>query len=291
MRHAWAIVGGLGALLIGSTAWAQPLEPPPADTANESNLPPSPPPPDSPPPPPPPEPAAVAPAPEASKDDGTFDHERVVGKFGVMYFGVTQQPIGSGPAANVAPATVQTPVIGVRYWLMERLGIDVGLGFNFFSSSRSVETNNTETSTDRPSVLAFALHGGVPLVFAYGKHYKFLVVPEFNFGYATQTETAQNVPAGTEPPPDIHRSGLRLDIGGRIGTEIQFGFIGVPELALQASVGLNFRHQRWGASQDAGPGVAVATSSSESQTDLGTTVQSDPWALFVNNISAIYYFP
>ncbi|MBX3258955.1 MAG: hypothetical protein KF782_04500 [Labilithrix sp.] len=254
-----------------------------------------------PPPPPPPEPAAAtvstAPPPSVEadkKDDGITDHEKVVGKFGVMYFGVTQQPIGTGAAAAVAKGTVQTPVIGMRYWLQERMGIDVGLGFNFFSSSRSVEANGQpENNTDGPAVLAFAVHGGLPLAFAYGKHYKFLLVPELNLGYATQTEAAQNVPAGTPTPPDIHRSGFRFDVGARVGTEIQFGFIGIPELALQASVGLNFRRQVWHASRDANAaaGVPNPESSSLGENSFGTTVQSDPWAIFSNNISAIYYFP
>ncbi|MBX3229757.1 MAG: hypothetical protein KIT84_05435 [Labilithrix sp.] len=225
---------------------------------------------------------------EETKDDGTTDHEKVVGHFGVGYFGVTAQPIGTGAPNAVGRGTVQVPVIGARYWLSNRIGIDGGLGLNFFSSSRAVEQNGAETTTDGPAVIAFALHAGVPIAFAYGKHYKFLAVPEINFGYATQTEEAQNPPAGAPVPPDIHRSGLRFDVGARIGTEIQFGFIGIPELALQASVGLNFRRRVWNASQDTTP---QPTSSSDGATDFGTTVQADPWALFTNNIAAIYYFP
>lgn len=235
---------------------------------------------------------ATTPRADDKKDDGITDHEKVVGKFGVGYFGVTAQPIGTGAPAAVGRGTVNTPVIGMRYWLQERLGIDVGLGFNFFSSSRAVVQNNqAEVSTDGPAVVAFALHGGLPLAFAYGKHYKFLLVPEINFGYATQTEAAQNVPPGAATPPDIHRTGIRFDVGARVGTEIQFGFIGIPELALQASVGLNFRRQVWHASQDAGGSVTFPSSSSDGQNNFGTTVQADPWALFVNNIAAIYYFP
>lgn len=291
MRKVLGMVSGLGVLLTATIAAAQDTTAP-AGTEPEGTQ-------QLPPPAPAPEASATvsttSPAVEsAKKDDGISDHEKVVGKFGVMYFGVTQQPIGTGAAANVGRGTVQTPVIGMRYWLKERLGIDVGLGFNFFSSARNVVANGQPESTvDGPSVLAFALHGGLPLAFAYGKHYKFLVVPELNFGYATQTEAAQNVPPGAATPPDIHRSGLRFDVGARVGTEIQFGFIGIPELALQASVGLNFRRQVWSASRDANAaaGVPNPESSSQGQNNLGTTVQSDPWALFVNNISAIYYFP
>lgn len=298
MRKVLGNVVGLGILLTASVAAAQqpadatpPATTPPATATAEAEgqL-----------PPPKPAPAAATVTTTttttdvAKKDDGITDHEKVVGKFGVMYFGVTQQPIGTGAAANVGRGTVQTPVIGMRYWLQERLGIDVGLGFNFFSSSRAVEANGQpEATTDGPAVLAFALHGGLPLAFAYGKHYKFLLVPELNLGYATQTEAAQNVAPGAPTPPDIHRSGFRFDVGARVGTEIQFGFIGIPELALQASVGLNFRRQVWSASRDANAaaGVPNPESSSDGQNNFGTTVQSDPWALFVNNISAIYYFP
>jgi hypothetical protein len=298
MRKALGFGTGFGVLMTATMAFAQqppPTEPPPPPPATTTELPPA-------------KPAATVsgstttPAAKADdkKDDGITDHEKVVGKLGVMYFGVTEQPIGLGPNTNITATSggavgrgnVQTPVIGVRYWLRERLGLDLGLGFNFFSSATSAKANNVETTVDGPAVMAFMVHGGVPLAFAYGKHYKFLLVPELNVGYATQTAAAQGVPPGAQPISDLHLSGFRLDVGARIGTEIQFGFIGIPELALQASVGLNFRHRIWSASQGASPPATPADlSASDHQTDLGTTVQSDPWALFVNNVSAIYYFP
>lgn len=83
---------------------------------------------------------------------------------------------------------------------------------------------------------------------------------------------------------------IRFDLGARIGTEIQFGFIGIPELALQASVGLNFQHSVWHASNPA-KGTTKDAAASQTSTEFGTTVQSDPWAIFTNNIAAIYYFP
>lgn len=282
-------VVGVGALLASSAAFAQAEEPAQPGISGSfetsAELPPAPPPPEPPPPPPPSAPAAtsepvVTTSAAADLSAGT-DHETVIGKFGVMYFGVSQQPIGTGPATGVGRGSVQTPVIGARYWMSERMGIDLGLGFSFARSASTVETDGQSTTADGPAVLGFALHAGLPLALAYGKHYKFLLVPELNFGYATQTEAAQNVPT---PPPDIHRSGLRFDVGARVGSEIQFGFIGIPQLALQASVGLNLRHEIWSVSQD-------RSSSSDDATTFGTTVQSDPWALFTNTISAIYYFP
>jgi hypothetical protein len=280
------LIAGLGVLLTTTAAMAQPTDPPPPSTDPNAT------------PPPAPKPtvsvSTTTPAAggEAKKDDGITDHEKVVGKFGVMYFGINEQPIGTGGPAGVGRSNMEggVPVIGMRYWLQERMGIDIGLGVNFFNSGRSVQTNNVTTDTDGAAKIGFALHAGLPLAFAYGKHYKFLVVPEINFGYATQTEAAQNPNPNAPIPSDIHRYGLRFDIGARVGSEVQFGFIGIPELALQASVGLNFRRRTWGASQEAF-GNTPASESSESANDFGTTVQSDPWALFTNNISAIYYFP
>lgn len=281
MRKVVSSFAFVGLSLASPLAMAQPeqTQPPPSDL----------------PPPKPPVATATVSTPTATatatvkderkdKDDGIADHEKVVGKFGVAYFGINQVPLGAGTATAVGRGNVDTPVIGVRWWMKERLGLDLGLGFNFFSSGSSTKANNVETDTDGPAATAFALHGGVPLALAYGKHYKFLVVPEMNLGFAVRGESQTNGAA------DIDRSGFRFDIGARVGSEIQFGFIGIPELALQASVGLNFRHQRWSASQDASP-VNPEVSSSETQTNFGTTVQSDPWALFTNSIAAIYYFP
>jgi hypothetical protein len=225
----------------------------------------------------------------AGADDETSDHEKVVGKFAVGYLGLTQVPLSSGTAGNQAtPSTIDAPVVGVRYWLNEKMGIDAGLGLGVFSGGQTVTNGNTETSTDRPSAFALALHGGVPLVFAHQKHYKFLVIPEINVAHARRTVTFP----GTTPQSDLTLTGWRLDLGGRVGSEIHFGFIGIPQLSLQATVGLALSHQRWGSSQDQGRfGPNVNQSATVTDTRFGTTVQANPWALFVNNISAFYYFP
>lgn len=66
------------------------------------------------------------------------DHESVVRRFGIGYMGrrtITINPNG--------PATVDAPIIGVRYWLDPRIGIDAGVGFLF--SGGSVKTGDTST--------------------------------------------------------------------------------------------------------------------------------------------------
>jgi len=233
--------------------------------------------------------SASSPAPAVASEkeaesSNTPDHENVIGHFAVGYMGISQLPIGGlGAAAGnggaaFAQNTITAPVIGVRYWLNRMIGIDGGIGFGLASGGTSQNNGTVTTDTDAPSSLAFALHGGVPLAFAHGKHYSFELIPELNAGFTSGT-----IKSAVATTPDVNLSGFRLDLGARVGAEIYFGFIGVPQLSLQASVGAYFTHQAWKVSQG-------ATSESVTATTLGTTVQDAPWAIFVNNISALYYF-
>jgi hypothetical protein len=282
MRTVLSIAVGMALALVAPAALAQDTPPPPP--AGDGTL------------PPPKVTTKTTVEPAGAKkedDDPTSDHEKVVGHFGVGYLGLTNIPIATGapPAGAVAAApargNIPAPVIGVRYWLGEKLGLDIGIGFGIGQSSQETVNGNTTTSTDRPGTFAMAFHGGVPLVLAHQKHYKFLLIPEFNIGFATSTETP---PPNAAPggPGDTTRTGFHLDLGARIGSEIHFGFIGVPQLSLQATVGLLATRNAWKVKQDVGN---QTNSGSVGETSFGTTVQGDPWAIFVNNISAIYYLP
>lgn len=218
--------------------------------------------------------AAVVP-----EEEPLSDHEKVVGHVAVGYMGLTSVPLAAGGGI---PASVNAPVIGVRYWLAEKIGLDLGLGLGFTTGSTETVAGATTTVTDAPGVFGAAIHGGVPLVFAHQKHYKFLIIPELNIGIASATRSQG------PNQPDVSHSGFLFNAGARIGSEIHFGFIGVPQLALQASVGLFLAHQSTKQSAEAN---GVTNSASSSSFGLGTSVQSDPWALFANNISALYYFP
>lgn len=210
-------------------------------------------------------------------DDASADHDKVVGHLGVTYFGVSQIPVSTPTGAR---DNVPAPAIGIRYWLNRSIGIDGGIGFGLTSGSVETVNGGTTTTVDAPSRLGFLLHGGVPIALAAGKHYTFEVIPELNLGFGSGTVKQ----AGQ---PDISLSGLKLDLGARVGAEVHFGFIGIPELALQASVGLFLRRESWKASSTAN---GATVSSSAAVTTLSTTVNGEPWAIFANNISAIYYF-
>jgi hypothetical protein len=219
-----------------------------------------------------------------AKEDTTTDHDKVVGHLAVGWFGIAQLPIGQvapgagGTGFDAARDNVNAPVIGARYWLSRGIGIDAGLGFGTAGGSHETVNGSTTTTVDKASKLGFALHGGVPIALAYGKHYTFEVVPEATVGFTSGTLKSA-APNG----PDTSLSGFRLDVGARIGAEVHFGFIGIPELALQGSVGLYVRRESYKVKSD-------QSSASDGTTTLATTVGADPWALFTNSISALYYF-
>lgn len=201
----------------------------------------------------------------------TTDHEAVVRRFGIGYMGrrtITINPNG--------PATVDAPIVGVRYWLDPRIGIDAGLGL--LLSGGSVKTG--DTSTDLQGYTVFMLHGGVPLALTGSKHFSFQVIPELNFGIAG-SKTAPAAPGAQGS--DL--SGIHFDIGARAGAEIQFGFIGIPELSLQAGIGLALNYDH---SKITPPGGGAATS--RNTTAFGTSVGNNPWNIFTSNIAALYYF-
>jgi len=205
--------------------------------------------------------APAAHAQAAAPADTGNDHDAVVGHFAVGYFGISNLPVGGGGGGNnaaVTQGTVVAPVIGARYWFLPKVGVDAGIGFSDSSAGWGV-----------------GIHGGLPIALATSKHMTFELIPEATIGFAGNSNGSGAA--------SITYSGFRLDLGARIGGEIQFGFIGIPQLALQASVGLYLEHDSWGYSTSANSGSA-------SSTTFATSVQSDPWGIFTDNISALYYF-
>ncbi len=200
------------------------------------------------------------------------DHSSVVGTFGVGFFGVATLPIGGGAAG--APATVSAPTVGVRYWLSDLLGVEAALGLGLVS-----EDNGGGNET---SAFGFALHGGVPLALAHSGHFVFEVVPQLNFGIASGSVTT---PAGAGMSSTTDLSGLLFELGGKIGAEIHFGFIDIPQLSLQGSLGFMIRHEGRSV-QPPNP----APEQDSSRTVIGTGVDGEPWDIFTGALTAIYYF-
>ena len=219
---------------------------------------------------------------------GTSDHDQVVGRLAVGYFGITNVGAGAGGGAgsNDSPYAVNgfAPVVGVRYWLSPMLGLDLGLGISIVGGSLSSQTPPAdEVEGDRNSFTGFVVHGGVPLALASADHFTFELIPEANIGF-TSAGSDPNGPADG----DISYSGFHFDVGARIGAEIHFGFIKLPQLSLVGSVGLALDVDS-GKTTDSQPAGGDVEQSS-SRTELHTTVGANPWAIFTNQVAALYYF-
>jgi hypothetical protein len=214
---------------------------------------------------------------------GETDHDLVVGHFGVGVFGVLQLP---SMGCNGTPTTdcdldpnftLSAPAIGARYWLDPRIAIEAALGIGYRSGSTTGTMGGMSVDFDEGSYFGLALHGGLPLVFATTRHFAFEVVPELNVGFVTGGWDSPNGNA------DVDFSGFLLELGARVGAEIQFGFIDIPQLSLQGTVGLHMRYEGRSAS------VGNVDTSNHRFT-FGTSVQGEPWDIFTGNIAAIYYF-
>jgi hypothetical protein len=222
---------------------------------------------------------SYATAPQAAAADapppGGTDHSRVVGTFGIGYMGF--RDLG----ANAFTPALIAPVIGMRYWLDQGLGFDAGIGFATSGGDTEIDTGMGMTTTvDNPGPLVFVLHGGLPLALADSEHFVFEVVPELNLGYATQTVDPGD---GNEDSSSV----LQVDVGARAGAEIHFGFIDIPQLALQAGVGLRFSMRSRTDEDDVGMTTATTSTSS---TAISTGVGDNPWNIFAANVAALYYF-
>lgn len=197
---------------------------------------------------------------------GEADLDQVNPGIGFGWFGLSDIPIGGGAGDR----SVSAPVLGIRWWMDAPLGPfrtwGLDLGFGLARSS----TDATPQDVTRTGIL---LHGGLPLVVSATRHVAIEFIPELNLGLANGKDAN-----GTDV------GGGYLELGARAGAEVFFGFMGLPQLSLEASVGLGFRRERR-SEQPAG-----ASETSTATTTFGTSVQNQPWDLFRSGIAARYYF-
>jgi hypothetical protein len=268
------IGAALGVIVIARTSVSHAqdpsvMAPPPAEGAVPPGAaPPGQPPPPAPLPPPPPPGAQTPPAPTPPpQTEGSSDLDITQRRVGIGYAGFSQIPYGGG--------TLTAPAIGVRIWINPTLGLDVALGISWAGGS----TTMAGASETRDSVYGSLLHAGLPLALATRRHVSFQVIPFLASAYGRTTMTSNLVGV-----PNTDLTGTRFDIGVRSGFEIFWGFIGLPELSLSATVGLQFQMVRT-TSQTGNLGE-------NSVTDYGitTTVQANPWDIFTGNVAARYYF-
>jgi hypothetical protein len=286
------ILAGLGGLLLSGNAMAQdPAAPAPAPAAEPAPA-----------LPPPSEPAAApaqpaqaggqaqvgmalpGAAPAAEAAPGNTDHDAVIGRLAVGYLGLRTMLISTSPIANAqAQIPFEAPIVGVRYWIDQMLGLDLGVGLSISggSTEQSPVIPPAPSTLDLQGYTVFMAHAGVPLALASGKHYSFQIIPEVNLGIANSSIEVMGF--------ETRFSGFHLDIGMRAGAEVQFGFIGIPELGLQAGVGLGFQMDTTNGTADATVGTPE-TSFDVSTNRFATSVGDNPWNIFTSNVAALYYF-
>src|SRR4051812_3866995 len=220
---------------------------------------------------------------------GTSDHDQMVGRLAVGYFGIANVGAGAniagGPNDTPYAITGLAPVVGVRYWISPLLGLDVGLGLSLIGGS--LKAGDAGTRVDRTSFTGFLIHGGVPLALASTGSFAFEVIPEANIGIGHAGADPNGPAAG-----DVSASGFHFDVGARVGAEISFGFIKLPQLSLVGSVGVRFDTDsgKTNDTQVPGGGGAPVGKSSSTRSEFHTTVGPNPWAIFTNQIAALYYF-
>lgn len=204
------------------------------------------------------------------------DHHRVINHWSLAAFsspGLTLGGGGGGGGAGTAPI----PVLGTRYWMKEGetydWGIDVGLGLLISTASTSVTTAGTSTSTSTPSPLGFWLHGGMPFAFYSGQHYTFELVPELDIAYASASANGTSA------------TGFHFQAGAKVGPEIHFGFINIPELSIQPTMGLFLGYTTSGTSTPGNNGTSTGTFSFGTQNAGGGTL----FGIF-GGLNAFYYF-
>ncbi len=222
---------------------------------------------------------APAPAPAASRasssaasEDGPSDHAKHVGHIGVGYFGAFTVPHDNTGANDT------THIVGIRYWFQEKMAIDAGLGWYMNSGSTKTTVGGTSTTVDQPSTLAFSLRAGLPISMYEGKHYSFIIEPQMIFGHSGTTIKVPNA-------SDNSASGNHFAIGATAGAEVSFGFIGIPMLSLDATVGLALDWQ----SGSVKNGTSNDEASASGMT-LATASFHQPWNIFTTSVAALYYF-
>ena len=223
-----------------------------------------------------------APAPArlaAARDDG--DGARAMGTWALVVFNT--QPFSFPNTGGAAPIPLTVYTVGLRRWTTEPLGpfrnwgYDLGIGLNYTRSSITQPQTGTLTTTDGPSTSGFGLHAGLPLAITLHQHAVFELVPEADVIWAKET-----IPALTSATTTRY-SGWSARVGARAGFELFFGFVGIPQLAIEASLGASLNYDS--VTSSIGP-IERSTRTWGVRTLRG----NEPWSIFSGSVAAMYHF-
>lgn len=224
-----------------------------------------------------PKPAAVAEPVAKMMPPPPSARERRGGTVGVGYLGLSSMtPLGLslgglGGLGALIPRN-QVPLLGVRWWLRDaRLGLDFGVGVMMSTGTESI------AFAGLPSLQVVG-HVGLPIAVASTQHVIVLLAPEFRAGLSTTTSGGSN-----------EATGSLLEVAVRGGVELFFGFIGVPELSLEAAVRAGVAREAQGFSFLSPLGPGGGTTSFETYR-FATSLSGDAGSIIASSLSLKYYF-
>ena len=199
------------------------------------------------------------------------------GTVGVGYLGLAgMNPLFAvlgGGLGSLGSLRVSVPILGVRWWFRDsQLGLDLGAG--------AMVTGGTDTSgsfANTPS-LQLVAHAGLPIAVASTQYVIVLLAPELRAGYSTLLNDAT-----------FSLTGSFLELALRGAVELFFGFIGVPELSIEAAIRVGFIREAQGLSNFAplAPGGNMLTSETYR---FSTSLSGDPGSIVASTLSLKYYF-
>ncbi|MGC4001380.1 MAG: hypothetical protein QM767_29555 [Anaeromyxobacter sp.] len=230
--------------------------------------------------PPPPPAAAVTRYVQPEKPES--DSQRAMGTWALVVFNTKPFEFPASGGADPIPLTVYT--VGLRHWTKEgwwkakNWGVDAGVGLVYRKSSVTSPQAGQLQTNDGPSLSGFGLHFGLPLAFTHHQHATFELVPEADLIYAHET-----IPSLDSGGDDTKYTGWSARLGARAGFEIYFGFIGIPQLAMEASMGAAISYDS--VKTEVGP-----IERSSRQWGITTQRGTEPWSIFTGSVAAMYHF-
>jgi hypothetical protein len=159
--------------------------------------------------------------------------------------------------------------------LFRTWGVDAGLGFGYGRTKTETPVTGGGTSSAQASGFGLGFHVGLPIALAQGRHVTALLVPEVDFLYASG-----KADQGT-PLRIVDWKGIGLDAGARLGAELYFGFLDMPQLALEGSLGVKVRYDSVSMTPK------VVGQSDVSHWSMGS---DRPLGFLAGNVAVIYYF-
>lgn len=217
---------------------------------------------------------------QPAREEG--DSERAMGTWALVVFNTQPFEFPNTGGAPPVPLTVYT--LGLRhwtkkpFWIFKNWGIDAGVGFALERSSVTQPQAGTLTTTDGPSSSGFGLHVGFPLAMTHHRHATFEVVPEWDVIWASE-----NIPAQAAGDDATEYGGWSTRVGLRAGFAIYFGFIGIPQLAIEASLGAAVTYDS--VTSKVGP-----IERSTRVWGVNTVRGNEPWSIFTGSVAAMYHF-